>query len=71
MQSLCTELDVAAHQGVISVAIGTVVAASVLDSGEVDTPGEDQVELMPVFGSRMSLRDSMLRLRVEEGVTDA
>ena len=47
------------------------VAASYLDAGEVDKYGEDQVELMPVFGSRVSPRDSMLRLCVEEGVADA
>ena len=55
----------------VRVTIGALVAARYLDAGEVDTSGEDQVELMPVFGSRLSPGDSMLRLCVEEGVTDA
>ena len=54
----------------VGVTIGALVAASYLDAGEVDTSGEDQVELMPVFRSWESPGDSMLRLCVEEGVTD-
>ena len=53
----------------VSVTIGALVAASYLDAGKVDTSGEDQVELMPVFRSWVSPGDSMPRLCVEEGVT--
>ena len=70
VQTLHAELHFAAHQRVVSVTIGALLAASYLDAGEVDTSGEDQVELMPVFRSRVSPGDSMLRLCVEEGVTD-
>ena len=71
MQTLPEELHFAAHQRVVSVTIGALVAASYFDAGKVDPSGEDQVELMPVFGSRMSPGDSMLRLCVEKGATDA
>ena len=71
VQTLQEELHIAAHQRVVSVAIGALVAASYLDTGKFDTFGEDQVELLPVFGSWVSPGDSMLRLCVEEGVTDA
>ena len=70
VQTLRTELHFAAHQRVVSVAIGALVAAGYLDAGEVDASGEDQVELMPVFRSWVSPGDSMLRLCVEESVTD-
>ena len=71
VQTLRTELHIAANQIVVSVTIGALVAASYLDAGEVGTSGEDQVELMPVFRSWVSPGDSMLRLCVEEGVTYA
>ena len=71
LQTLRTELHSAAHQTVVGITIGALVAASYLHTGEVDRSGEDQAELMPVFGSRVSPGDSMLRLCVEEGVTDA
>ena len=71
VQTLHAELHFAAHQRVVSVTIGDLVAAGYLDAGEVDTSAEDQVELMPVFGSRVSPGDSMLRLCVADGVTDA
>ena len=50
------ELHIAAHQRVVSVTTGALVAASDLDAGKVDTSGEDQVELMPEFASRVSPR---------------
>ena len=71
VQTLRGELHIAAHQRVVNVTIGALVAASDLDAGKVDTSGEDQVKLMPVFGSQVSPGDSMLRLCIEEGVTDA
>ena len=43
LQTLCAELHIAAHQRVVSVTIGALVAASYLDAGKVDTSGEDQV----------------------------
>ena len=49
VQTLHAELHFAAHQRVVSVTIGALVTASYLDAGEVDTSGEDQVELMQVF----------------------
>ena len=49
VQTFRTELHIVAHQRVVSVTIGTLVATSYLDAGKVDTTGEDQVELMPVF----------------------
>ena len=70
VQTLRTELHFAAHQRVVSVAIGAPVTASYLDAGKVDTSSEDQVELMPVFQSWVSQEDSMLRLCVQ-GVTYA
>ena len=60
MQTIHAELHFAAYQRVVSVTIGALVAASYLDAGEVDTSGEDQVELMPVFRSWVSPGDSML-----------
>ena len=71
VQTLRAELHFAAHQRLVSVTVGALVAVSYLDAGEVDTSGEDQVELMPVFRSWVSPGDSMLKLYVEEGVTDA
>ena len=71
VQTLCAELHIAAHQRVVSITISALVAVTYLDAGKADTSGEDQVALMPVFRSRVSPGDSMLRLCVEEGVTDA
>ena len=71
MQTLRADLHIAAHRRVVSVTISGLVAASYLDAGKVNTSGEDQVELMPVFGSRVSPGDSMLRLCVADGVTDS
>ena len=62
VQTLCTELHIAAHQRVVNVTVSALIAESYLDAGKVDTSGEDQVELMPVFRSRVSPGDSMLRL---------
>ena len=62
MQTLHVELHIAAHQRVVSVTVGALVAASCLDVGKVDTSSEDQVELMPVFRSRLSPGDPMLLL---------
>ena len=70
VQTLRAELHFAAHQRVVSVTIGALVAASYLDAGEVNKSGEDQVELMPVFRSWVSPGDSMLRLCAADGVTD-
>ena len=41
VQFLHTKLHFAAHQRVVSVAVGAVVAANDLDAGKVDTSGED------------------------------
>ena len=71
VQTLRVELHIAAHQKVVSVIIGALVAVSDLDAGKVDTSGEDRVGLMSMFGSRVSPGDSMLGLCVEEGITDA
>ena len=71
VQTLRVQLHFAAHQTVVSVTIGTLVAASYLDVGKVDTSSEDQVELMLVFRSRVSPGDSMPRLCVEDGITYA
>ena len=55
----------------VSVAVGTLVAASELDARQIVTSDEDQVKLMPVNRTRVSPGDSVLRFRVEEGVSDA
>ena len=71
VQILREELHIAVHQRVVSVTICALIATSDFDAGEVDKSGEDQVGLTPVSGSRVFSGDSMLRLCVEEGVTDA
>ncbi len=60
-----------AHHGVVSVAVCTVVASSEEDTVKSSLPGDDLVQLVPVFGSWVPLRDSVLWFGVEEGIGDA
>ena len=62
------EPDFAAHQGVVCVAIRTVVRAcvkNVLNGGSSD---QDKIQLVPMLCAWMSLGDLVLGLGLEEGV---
>ena len=60
-----------AHEGMVSVAISTVVASAGQDIAKISTPGNDQVELVPSARSRVLPRNFMLGFTFEEGVSDA
>ena len=68
MVPLGLELDLAAHQGVVCVAVRAVVGAceeNVLNGGSSD---QDEIQLVPVFGAWVSPGDLVLGLGLEEGV---
>ena len=58
----------AADQGVVHVAVGTVVGAS---DEHMGPPGDEEVQLVPVLGSGVSPGHSVMRFSGEEGVGDA
>ncbi len=61
----------AGHEGVIAVAVRTVVGPRHEDAGEVSTSSEYQVQLVPVSRVWMSPRCLMQVFAVEEGIGDA
>ena len=69
MNALGLETHLAAEQGVVRVAVGTVVGASDEHVVEQGPPGDDEVQ--PVLGSGVSPGHSVLRFSGEEGVGDA
>ena len=62
------ESDPAADQGVVGIAICTLVRTCKEYIPEVAASGDGQVELVPVFGAGVSPGDFVLRFRLEEGV---
>ena len=71
MNALGLETRLAVDQGVVRVAVGTVVGASDEHVVEQGPPGDDEVQLVPVLGSGVSPGHSVLRFSGEEGVGDA
>ena len=58
----------AAHQGVILVAVCTVVAAAAENTVQMRAFGDNKVQLVPMLGSGMSPRYFVAKLRLEEGI---
>ena len=58
----------AGHKGVIRVTVGAVIAAVKCDASQLYTPGDDEVQLVPLAQSRVSTRYLMLILSLEESV---
>ena len=58
--------NLAAHKRVIGVAVATLVGAPNENVLEVVAPGNDQIQLVPIFGSGMSPRYLELWLGLKE-----
>ena len=61
-------LYLAVYKGVSRVTVGAVIAAVKCDASQLYTPGDDEVQLVPLAQSRVSTRYLMLILSLEESV---
>ena len=71
MELFWLQPDLTAYQEVVRVTVCTVVRVCVKNVLDGSTPDQYQIQLVPVLWAQVSPGDLVLRLGLEEGVSDA